>query len=226
MFVWEKDQCLCNSLLNFCVDCVREVVGQKWREAEGGEKDNQRWNLISSVMCRHTGMQCTHQYAVTKASQIGNSFSRFRFNDHRGNVNVSGVAGTSLYSQLASIFTIREGTRREGDRRLCDMLFTGIKSDERQRHCRLPTTERNLYPGPVSSMLKRTGNTMPAASHLHLNGLLCTDNSEMSVCGGLASLPWQKPSCAHCSREMQLRGSRVSTNHRVHCIWVSLVPSG
>lgn len=34
---------------------------------------------------------CTHRYAVTKASQIGNSFGQFRFNDHRGNVNVSDV---------------------------------------------------------------------------------------------------------------------------------------
>lgn len=34
--------------------------------------------------------------------------------------------------------------------------------------------------GPVSS-------TMPAVAHLHLNGLLCKDDSEMRVCGGLAS---------------------------------------
>lgn len=38
------------------------------------------------------------QYAVTKASQIGNSFSQFRSNDHRGNVNVTDRTGGCGYS--------------------------------------------------------------------------------------------------------------------------------
>lgn len=110
------------------------------RDRKRKEKGKQttRDGILSTPLCAHTGVRCTHQYAVTKASQIGNSFSQFRFNDHRGNVNVSGVAGVSLYSLLASIFALHEGTRREGDRRLCDMLSARMKSDERQRHCRLP----------------------------------------------------------------------------------------
>lgn len=54
----------------------------------------------------------THQYAVTKASQIGNSLSQFSFNDHRGNVNVSGVAGASRYSLPVSVLVLC-GTRSE-----------------------------------------------------------------------------------------------------------------
>lgn len=44
---------------------------------------------------------------------------------------------------------------------------------------------------------------MPAASHLHLNGLLCTDNSEMSVCGGLTSLPPDKKPLAVTAAETE-----------------------
>lgn len=54
------------------------------------------------------------QYAVTKASQIGNSFSQFRSNDHRGNVNVSDHTGGCAYSLHASVFASREGIGREG----------------------------------------------------------------------------------------------------------------
>lgn len=146
MFGREKDQCLCNSLLNFGVDFEKEIIGQKWRDTqrEREKADNQRQNLIVTVdftnpeTCVCT-QACTHQYAVTKASQIGNSFSQFRFNDRRGNVNVSDVAGASLYSLRASIFVLHDGTRRAGDRRLDDwMLSNRIKSDERQNHCRVP----------------------------------------------------------------------------------------
>lgn len=75
----------------------------------GQEKqDNQRQNLIVTVDFTNpvSTQACTHQYAVTKASQIGNSFSQFRFNDHRGNVNVTDAAGASLYSPPASIFVL------------------------------------------------------------------------------------------------------------------------
>lgn len=61
-----------------------------------------------------TTQACTHQCAVTKASQIGNSFSQFRFNDHQGNVNVSEDAGASLYSLPASIFVLHDRTGRKG----------------------------------------------------------------------------------------------------------------
>lgn len=104
--------------------------------------DNQRENLVVTVdftkleTCVCT-QACTHQYAVTKASQIGNSFSQFRFNDRRGNVNVIDVAGASLYSLPASIFALQEGTRREGGTRLDGMLSNRMKSDERQNHCRV-----------------------------------------------------------------------------------------
>lgn len=108
----------------------------KKRKEKG--KQTTRDGILSPPLGAHTGVRCTHQYAVTKASQIGNSFSQFRFNDHRGNVNVSDVAGVSLYSLLASIFVLHDGTGREGDGRLCDMLSARMKSDERQRHCRLP----------------------------------------------------------------------------------------
>lgn len=73
------------------------------RRAEGEKLDNRRPSLIVTVnftkpeMCARAQAR-THRYAVTKASQIGNSFSQFRFNDHRGNVNVSDVAGAALYS--------------------------------------------------------------------------------------------------------------------------------
>ena len=159
----------------------------------------------------HAGMH-THQYAVTKASQIGNSFSQFRFNDHRGNVNVSDVAGASLHSLPASIFVLHDGTRREGDRRLDDMLSHRMKSDERQRHCRVPPKKKKkigkkemqppLVPGPSALNSRgRTRHTMPAASHLHLNGLLCTEDSEMSFCGRLASLPLTKTPVAVAAAE-------------------------
>lgn len=70
----------------------------------GREKlDNQRPSLIVTVnftkpeVCVREQAR-THRHAVTEASQIGNSFSQFRFNDHRGNVNDSDVAGAALYS--------------------------------------------------------------------------------------------------------------------------------
>lgn len=117
MFGKEKDQCLYNSLLNLCVDCEQEVVGQKWRDAERGDKkENRQPETQSDCHSRfhkpwrvHTEA-CTHQYAVTKASQIGNSFSQFRFNHHRGNVNVSEVPGASLYSLPATICVLHDGT--------------------------------------------------------------------------------------------------------------------
>lgn len=215
IFGQEKDQCLCNSLLNFCVDCERGVVGQKWIDAEKKKRKKDR-QPETECFCHSSftnlngyTQACTHKYAVTKASQIGNSFSQFRFNDHRGNVNVSDVAGASLYSLPASIFVLHDGTRSEGDRRLDDMLSNRMKSDERQKHCRVPPKKKKkkrvinkkrmemqppLVPGPSAPHSRGPArHTMPAGSHLHLNGLLCTEDFEMSFCGRLTSLPWQNP---------------------------------
>lgn len=75
---------------------------------------------------------------MTKTSQIGNSFSQFKINDRRGNVNVTDVAGASLYSLPASIFMLQEGTRREVDTRLDDMLSNRMKSDEKAESLQSP----------------------------------------------------------------------------------------
>lgn len=65
MFGWEKDQYLCNSLLNFCMKCEWEVAGQEWRDAakKGGKKEKhvQGQILIVTVdwltqTCAHIGM--------------------------------------------------------------------------------------------------------------------------------------------------------------------------
>lgn len=84
-------------------------------------------------MCvRVCAQACTHQYAVTKASPIANSFGQFRFNDRRGNLNVSGFVGASLYSLRTCIFVLCDGNWR--DRGLEDMLSPKMKSDERRNH--------------------------------------------------------------------------------------------
>lgn len=108
MLGWENYQCLCNSLLSFCVDCER--IGRNRRREE---KKKHRQNIIVTVDFTNPDVRTqrhAHQYAVTKASQIGNSFSQFRFNDHRGKVNVSDVAEASRYSLPASIFVLHDGT--------------------------------------------------------------------------------------------------------------------
>lgn len=61
---------------------------------------------------RACSQACTRQSAVTKASQIGNSFNQFRSNDHRGNVNVSDCTAGCGYSLRASMFAPREGIGR------------------------------------------------------------------------------------------------------------------
>ncbi len=82
--------------------------GGKKKKNRQPETESYRHSRFHRPQLVHT-QECTHQYAVTKASQIGNSFSQFRFNDHRGNVNVTDVAGASLYSPPASIFVLQRG---------------------------------------------------------------------------------------------------------------------
>lgn len=246
MFGREKDQCLCNSLLNFGVDCEKEIVGQKWRDTQREREKKKKSRQPETESYRHSRIHkpwdvcvctqaCTHQYAVTKASQIGNSFSQFRFNDRRGNVNVSDVAGASLYSLRASIFVLHDGTRREGYRRLDEMPSNRIKSDERQNHCGVPQPptkkkrgkkkkQPTLVPGPLAPQRRGLArHTIPAASHLHLNGLLCTEGSEMSFGGGLAS-PWLLPTpllSLQQWREAQLCGGSSSVNLKTLCSCLS-----
>lgn len=85
---------------------------------------------------------------------------------------------------------LHDWTRSEGDRRLDDMLSNRMKSDERQKHCRVPPKRREkkrkemqppLVPGSIASHSSGLAqHMMPHTSHLHLNGLLCTEDSEMS----------------------------------------------
>lgn len=87
--------------------CTRRPEKEEENKKEEEEKHNRGQTLIvtldfTNLHHLHTHTH-THQYAVTKASQIGNSFSQFRFNDHRGNVNVSDGAGASPRSLPASI---------------------------------------------------------------------------------------------------------------------------
>lgn len=120
---------------------MKRCRGGKKKKSGQPETESYRHTRFHKPRRVHTPA-CTHQYAVTKASQIGNSFSQFRLNDHRGNVNVSDGAGASLYSLSASIFTLHDVTRREADRRLDDMLSNRMKSDERQKHCRVPPKKK------------------------------------------------------------------------------------
>lgn len=171
---------------------------EETRRQKKGEQTHRRQNHSRTAEMPLCSQAHTLQYAVTKASQIGYSFSQFRFNDHRGNVNVSDIAGASLHSQCASIFVLYDGTGRKGDRRLDDMLSDRMKSDEKQNFGRIftmPTKNKEKASTfgsrppslPTEEDWLSTRNQPP---HIcHLNGLLCTEDSEMSFCGRLACLP-------------------------------------
>lgn len=95
-----------------------------------------------------------------------------------------------------------------------------------QQHCRVPLRNAARFsPRPLSSALRALAEHMMwACSHLHLNGLLCTDETEMSY-GGLTSLPWQKPSCCHCSSgDAQQRGGRSVVAAGLLTCWLLLDP--
>lgn len=129
------------------------------------------------------------------------------------------------------------GPGGKGDRRLDDMLSNRIKSDERQNHCRVPQPptkkigkkkmQPTLVPGPLAPQRRGLArHTIPAASHLHLNGLLCTEGSEMSFCGGLA-IPWLLPTpllSLQQWREAQLCGGSSSVNLKTPCSCLSFPP--
>lgn len=142
----------------------------------------------------------THQYAVTKASQIGNSFSQFSPNDHRGNANVSDAAGA--FSLLASINSIVTPGGR-GDQGPCDVAFNRMIEDKtlyrpifislkKEHKCVCIKTGRKKNKQKRSGVL--AARAVLLTSHLHLNRLLFTDDSEMSFCGGLACIRLQPTS--------------------------------
>lgn len=131
----QKDRCPGNRLLDF--DCEKGCCMEMKRRQAEMEYEHRRdiYRARHVCMCSYA---CTRQYAVTKASQIGNSFSQFRRNDHRGNVNVSDCSEGCGYSLRASMFAPWEGIGRGWGEAGGDAgCLSQIKSDESQNDCQV-----------------------------------------------------------------------------------------